>query len=523
MPPVNVLLECQAPYTSWILSGRKTIETRRYAFPTHLLHKPIWLLESPNGVVGSSALPSVVDLAATPHVRVVGHITVSTSFQYTSRAQWDADVDRHCVAPDSGYAWTQGGGDYFGWTVASTTEFSQAPRNLTHISRSYRSFFVPVIPVPTVDISDPLNPDVLAAIETQCASLGFLRVSWASFPKDVILNAHDAMRRFFDCDPTIKEAVTLPPSSSHADGAAPRPYKPTGYRGIPKMYNGEGRETWSCIRPDNKDLSDDPFYTDFGRHVFATPPMPQVLWPDEEDVPGFRAALTAYYAAMDALGKVLFRIFARILQLPDEEALLNLARRHASSMNASRLHPSEDTQGGGMVLMPHADITCFTILSHDAQGGVGTACLEVLHPLATLGTKEIEVEEQVVWVGIAPDSNEDGRSLLVNVGQILQRWSNDRLKATLHRVVKPVHASTLTTRRRQAIVFFQVTDYDAILKPMVDTCDASDRKWTPERMDAFTKARFGPVADTSMDTTEAYAIYNQDVMARADFVRLASE
>ncbi|RHY34867.1 hypothetical protein DYB32_001834 [Aphanomyces invadans] len=520
---VSVLLECQAPYTDWILRGRKTIETRRYPFPSHLLHKPIWLLESPSGVVGSSSLPSVVDLSATPRVRVVGRIVVSASYEYTSRAQWDADAENHCVPPDSGYAWTEGTGQYFGWTVASASALSHAPTNLTHILRSYRSFFVPVIPVPTVDLSEPFRPDVLAAVEAQCASLGFLRVSWSSFPKDVVRNAHDAMRRFFDCDLSVKEAVTLPLSATTFKGT-PRPYKPTGYRGVRTMHNGEGRETWSCTRPDydpgHPDFAD-PYYTTSGCHVFATPPIPQVLWPDEEQVPGFRAALTAYYAAMDALGKVLFRVFARILQLPHDEALVNLARRHTSSMNASRLHPSEDKQGGGVVLMPHADITCFTILSHDAEGA-GAACLEVLHPLANRPTGDDEA--RVVWVGIAPDNSSKGdEAFLVNVGQILERWSNGRLKATLHRVVKPVHPSTVATKRRQALVYFQVADYDAVLTPMVERTDDNPSRWKPERMDAFTSTRFGPIADKTLDTVDAYAVYNQDVMARDAFVRLARE
>ncbi|KAF0689060.1 Aste57867_19441 [Aphanomyces stellatus] len=502
---LSVLLECQAPYTEWILSGRKTIETRRYPYPAHLLNKPIWLLETPSGTVGKSALPDVVELASVPGVRILGSIVVCESFRYESREQWDRDETSHCVPSNSGYAWTADG-DFYGWVLSSTATLPSPA--ITHVSRSYRSFFLPVLPVPTVDISDPDSPDVLRAIEDQCKSTGFLRVSWSEFPVDVVARAHDAMRRFFDLDDATKESISKATLVKANDS-----YCPTGFRSTKGMYNGEGRESWSCTRPDyipGAAAFDTPFYR-LGRKFFAEAPDPQVLWPSEDLVPGFRVALTEYYAAVEALGHVLFRIFARILHLPDADALLNLARHHASSLNVSHLKPSQDRQGSTVVLAPHADITCFTILSHDtADGASGTACLEILNP-----AHDSTDPHSIAWLGLA-DVPAQRPSFLVNLGQIMQRWSNGHLKATLHRVVKPIHESTLQ-QRRQAMVFFQVTNYDAMLASVVP----GTPKYTPERMADFTETRFGPVA-SNMETVQAYSIYNKDVMSPEEFVKLAT-
>ncbi|CAK4705882.1 hypothetical protein AeMF1_011505 [Aphanomyces euteiches] len=509
---LSVLLECQAPYTEYILSGRKKIETRRYPFPPHLVGKPIWLLETPAGTVGQSALPNLVELALYPHVRILGSIVVSESFQYKSRDEWDRDQELHCVPPESGYAFQAGHGEWYGWVVSSATTLASPA--VTNISRSYRSFFLPVLPVPTVDISDPESPQVLDAIAKQCQTLGFLRVSWETFPSDIVSRAHDAMRRFFELDLAAKESVSKANLVKTNDS-----YCPTGYRGVKGMYNGEGRESWSCIRPDyipGADPFNTPFYAK-GKKYFAQAPDPQVLWPSEALVPGFRDALTAYYAAVEDLGRVLFRIFARILHLPDPDALLHLARRHASSLNVSHLKPAEDRQDSTVVLAPHADITCFTILSHDTTSGAsGTACLEVLNP----ARGSLDDPHTVAWLGLADDASGQP-SFLVNVGQIMERWSNGRLKATLHRVVKPIHESTLQ-KRRQAMVFFQVADYDALLEPMV--AGSGEHAWTSERMGDYTESRFAPVAQsrTSVEAALAYANYNKDVMSHDEYIQLAT-
>ena len=59
-------------------------------------------------------------------------------------------------------------------------------------------------------------------------------------------------------------------------------------------------------------------------------------------------------------------------------------------------------------------------------------------------------------------------SFVINIGDLMARWTNDRWVSTLHRVVNPP-AETLTSSRRQSIVFFQQPNWDAEIA-CIETC-----------------------------------------------------
>ncbi|KDO23757.1 hypothetical protein SPRG_10534 [Saprolegnia parasitica CBS 223.65] len=502
---MDVLLECQAPYCDWILAGRKTVETRRYPCPDHLIGQRIWLLESPAGSVRQSAVPDQVDLTTTPGLRIVGHIIVAASVRYTSQAHWDADASRHCVPASSGYEWSPDV-DVYGWELSAAVATTTAPP-ISTIARAYRSFFLPVLHVPTVDISDPTSPDVLDAIRAQCATLGFLRVTWKNFPVDVVREAHDATRAFFALSDA--EKATASKAATQKTNAS---FCSTGFRGNTSAYNAGGRESWSCVRPDF-DPSAPPRGAYYANPThFAQAPDPQVPWPAPAIAPTFRPAVTAYYATVDDLAQKLLRMFGQILELEDPESLTKLSKDHASSLNLTSLRFEDDSNVAANAILPaHGDVTSVTILSHDASDGAsGTACLQVLNP-----TYDAHEPHSLRWIALADAAPDAPPSFLVNLGQIMERWSNGRLKATLHRIARPVHPSIL--RRRQAIVFFCVTNYDAELRPLVGDTNT----YTPERMAAYANARLGPFHDASKSLLEAYAIYNKDIIAPDAYIALA--
>lgn len=107
-------LEVQAPFSAYILEGKKSIETRAYALPPALLNKPIYLLESEQGRDGVSSvgdfIPAQVHTGATweVKVRVIGTVVFSSCTQYTSQAQFDADREKHLVPLGSVYDYSVG-------------------------------------------------------------------------------------------------------------------------------------------------------------------------------------------------------------------------------------------------------------------------------------------------------------------------------------------------------------------------------------------------------------------------------
>ena len=54
-------------------------------------------------------------------------------------------------------------------------------------------------------------------------------------------------------------------------------------------------------------------------------------------------------------------------------------------------------------------------------------------------------------------------SLIVNLGDAMARWTNDRWRSTMHRVVTPESAIAATSRR-QSIAFFHNANWDAVIE-----------------------------------------------------------
>jgi isopenicillin N synthase-like dioxygenase len=180
-------------------------------------------------------------------------------------------------------------------------------------------------------------------------------------------------------------------------------------------------------------------------------------WPP--DMPDFRAAMTAYYTAMKAMTTRLVPIVAMALDLPPDY----FAAAFAEPNCTIRLihyppHPSpEDNEFG---FAPHTDNNFLTFLAQSALPGleVRTAEGEWLRPPVVPGT------------------------FVVNTGAMLARYSNDRFRATPHRVINRNDAS------RYAIPFFLGPNHDSLVAP-VPTCVGPDNppRYEPTTYGAFTQ------------------------------------
>ena len=89
--PVRYCLEVQGAWSDALMSGSKTIETRAYPLPPDLLGVPLGLLWSPS--------PGGLAVHGGHAGHLVGTVSFSTCFRYTSRTQWEADAGKHGVDP----------------------------------------------------------------------------------------------------------------------------------------------------------------------------------------------------------------------------------------------------------------------------------------------------------------------------------------------------------------------------------------------------------------------------------------
>jgi len=280
---------------------------------------------------------------------------------------------------------------------------------------------------PVMDISDS-PAGLAAATHAACRDIGFFGVVGHGVTDDVVEGAWQAASEFFDLPMDQKLSWQIPGSFYG--------YSPFATEALARSRGGESA-------PDLKES-----YNLGPIHL----PDSGVVWPDAPL--GFRQTWTAYYLAMEGLANRLLGIFAAALDLPAHEFTQHFGR-HTSALRALNYPAFDRPVAPGQVRAgAHSDYGSLTIL----LPGPGRGGLEVL-------TRNGD------WMAVPPV---DG-GFVVNIGDLMQRWTNDRWMSTVHRVVNPP-AEVAATERRQSIAFFQNPDIDALIEVLPS---GGDRHYEP--------------------------------------------
>mmetsp|Transcript_62161 Transcript_62161/g.117860 ORF Transcript_62161/g.117860 Transcript_62161/m.117860 type:complete len:370 (-) Transcript_62161:83-1192(-) len=184
-------------------------------------------------------------------------------------------------------------------------------------------------------------------------------------------------------------------------------------------------------------------------------------WPQDEK---FREVMVRYYEELGNLADGILKIFARALKV-DADFFLSKTRHHASSLRVIH-YPKlmAEPLPGQMRCGAHSDIATITILWQDVHGG-----LEVL-PRSCKSWMEVRCPE-------------DG--LIVNLGDLFMRWTNDRWLSTPHRVLPPpLHDGRLNVPRI-SMPYFQILNSDADVS-CIKSCLIDGEK---PKYDAITQGR----------------------------------
>ncbi|KAH8647664.1 putative isopenicillin N synthetase [Xylariales sp. PMI_506] len=160
-------------------------------------------------------------------------------------------------------------------------------------------------------------------------------------------------------------------------------------------------------------------------------------WPD---MLGFKDAVADYYAELLQLARKLIRLFAEVLLLPSN-FFEDLISTPGAMGRLIHYPPQQASDPNALGIGAHTDIECFTIL---CQGDV--PALQILNADGE-------------WIQAPPVPG----TFVVNIGDLLARWTNDRFISTVHRVWN------ITGRERYSIPFFFGVNYDATVK-MLESC-----------------------------------------------------
>jgi isopenicillin N synthase-like dioxygenase len=285
---------------------------------------------------------------------------------------------------------------------------------------------------------------VARLVDEACCDSGFLVVTGHGVPQEVCDGVLDAFAEFFDQPLAEKRRWIV------EDESANRGYSEMGKEGL-AYSRGEATppDMFEAFNVGREDV--DGAYFDEYRSFFA-----RTVWPDH---PAHLAdAWRRYEAAVAEVADDLLRAMALALELP-EDWFVERNRRAVMTTRANNYVRAADAPPPApeqMRMGAHTDYGTLTILLADDVPG-----LQVLRD----GT----------WhdVAIPPGS------FICNLGDLLERWTNDRWTSTMHRVTPPP-ASVDGPVRRRSLARFLDCEPDRLIEVIPSCCSpANPPKYEP--------------------------------------------
>lgn len=291
--------------------------------------------------------------------------------------------------------------------------------------------------VPTVDFSKFFRDEVAAREEvgkeivSAFKTIGFVTLVNHGVPESVTERAFEESKKFFVLDKSIKELYKYQSAASN------------------RGYICMGGEKLDASLPDLKESFD------IGDEADATYSN---RWP-EEHLPDFKPVMLEYFAQYDALHLNVMRCIAIGLGYDAEFFTStnngnhqNLRLLHYPQVDRERISGSQKRGG------KHTDYGTITLLSQQDVSGLQAQCLD--------GT----------WISVPPVKG----GIVVNVGEMLQRMSNDLFRATPHQVLDD-ETDSPTVPMRYSIAFFCNANKDSTLDCLPDCSAKPDNpyKYTP--------------------------------------------
>lgn len=283
--------------------------------------------------------------------------------------------------------------------------------------------------VPTLDIrrfaTDKDN--FVAEIGKAYTEFGFCGISGHGISDAVVDDTYSAIKQFFALPSDVKARYYQP-----GQGGA-RGYTAVGVEKAKDSNHPDLKEFWHV-----------------GRELDGPAPHPSLypnVWPTE--VPDFQQATYRLFTELESLGNRVLEALALFLQQP-QDFFADKVNFGNSILRPIHYPPIQDTSTQSIRAGQHEDINLITLLVGSNEAG-----LEILRRDGS-------------WL---PVTTIEG-TIVVNIGDMLQRLTNHVLPSTTHRVVNP--AGSAADEPRYSIPFFMHPNPDFVIETL-PSCISADR------------------------------------------------
>jgi len=283
--------------------------------------------------------------------------------------------------------------------------------------------------VPIFDLAED-NESLRMAVREACKTIGFFLVKNHGVPEELLSRAFSEMRRFFSLPIERKMQVA---ASTNANN---------------RGYTRWAEETLDVEKSTQGDTKEG-YY--IGREVPPDSPETSLplhgpnMWP--ADLPGWRETMEEYVSAVITLSVRITHLLAMALDLPEDWFDQYFTR----PLTALRpLHYSaelSDPAKGKFAAGEHSDYGMLTVLATDGTPGL-----------------QIKPRGCDRWIDVPTIPG----TYVINLGDMLQRWTNDVFMSTPHRVVN------VTATERYSLPFFYEPNYDTKVECLPSCCSATN-------------------------------------------------
>ena len=292
--------------------------------------------------------------------------------------------------------------------------------------------------IPSLDLADFIsgNPEKKAEFVRKLGeayqNIGFVAIKNHGLTKDLQERLYHSIMSFFELPDSVKSTYEKPEI------------------GFQRGYTGKGKE-----HANGRNTGDLKEFYHVGQELEFIPEIdpirseyPENLWPDE--IPNFKQDAIEAYQTLEKAGKQMLRAIALHLSLPEDyfEEKVAFGNSILRQIHYFPIENPENVPADAVRAAEHGDINLITLLMGASADG-----LQVLR-------------KDGKWIPITalPDQ------LVVNVGDMLERLTNKKLKSTIHRVVNPPKEMMHTSRYSIPFFMHPRSEMDlACLESCIDT------------------------------------------------------